>query len=263
MRLSEEQFELIEAYLKNELSAADRVSFESDIQADVELHEEVERQRDLRLGMRALGIQQALERARTQYETTASATTSATKESTIVRPLSTWRYWAAAASVAVVLGVGYYAYQQSASRQADIAYTETATSDTNDELLKSFPSGTVSPETRTTFLDALRNYKAGKYDQVIEQLKTLPADKQTIHYKNYFLGLSYLADKQLTRAIPLLSQAQESPSFQIRQKAEWFLALSYVKSNQKERALPILKRISADKAHPFHSLAQRVLRKID
>lgn len=259
MRLTEEQYELIEAYLKNELSATDRASFETDIQTDAELRAEVDRQRDLRLGLRALGIQQALERARTQYKASLPTTESAA----VVRSLTTWRYWAAAASVVVILGIGYYAYQQTANRQADIAYAETVTSDTNDELLKSFPSDNVPLETRTTFLDAFRNYKAGKYDQVIEQLKTLPTGKQTIHYRNYFLGLSYLANKQPANAIPLLSKAQASPSLKIRQKAEWFLTLAYIKNNQKERALPILTRISTDKAHPFQLLAQRVLRKIE
>lgn len=37
MKLSEEQYELIDAYLTNELSAADRVAFEKDLQADNEL----------------------------------------------------------------------------------------------------------------------------------------------------------------------------------------------------------------------------------
>lgn len=262
MRLTEEQYELIEAYLNNELSAPDRASFERDVQADAELQAEIDRQRDLRLGLRAMGIARALEQTRTNYKTSAATATSANKELTVVRQLPVWRYWAAAASVVIVLGVGYYAYQQTASRQVDIAYAETVTPDTNDELLKSFPSENVAPQTRTTFFDAFRDYKAGKYEQVIEQLHTLPADKQTIYYKNYFLGLSYLANKQPTNAIPLLNKAQTSPDLKIRQKAEWFLALAYIKNNQNERALPILKQISIDKAHPFQSLAKRVLRKV-
>lgn len=261
MRLTEEQYELIEAYLKNELSATDRVSFESDVEADAELKAEVDRQRDIRLGLQALGIQRALKRAKTQYKTSLPTATSERELLTVVRPLYKWQYWVAAASVVIVLGVGYYLYQQTASRQFDIAYTETVTSASNDDMLKSFPSENVAPETRTKFLDAFTNYKAGKYNQVIEQLKTLPADKQTIHYKDYFLGLSYLANKQPINAIPLLSKAQETPSIRLRQKAEWFLALAYVKNNQNEKALPILKRISIDKAHPFNSLAQRVLQK--
>ncbi|GAB2581768.1 hypothetical protein [Spirosoma areae] len=260
MKLSDDQYEIIEAYLTNELSAADRVLFENDLQANPELRQEVDRQRDLRLGLRALGIERALERAKTQYQATAPIAQATSANQPVVRPLVNWRYWAAAASV-VVLGVGYYAYQQTTDRQADIAYAETFSPD--DQLTKDFPSGTLSPTAQTQFLDALSNYRAGNYDKVIEQLTTLPADKQTIHYKNYFLGLSYLANKQPVEAIPLLLKAQAAPSAKLRQKAEWFLALAYVKNGQKEKALPTLKRISTDKAHPFQSLAQRVLQKIE
>lgn len=263
MKLSEDQYEIIEAYLTDELSAADRASFENDLRADIELREEVDRQRDIRLGLRAMGIERALERARNQYKATALAPETIADKQTVIRPLVNWRYWSAAASVVVILGIGYYTYQQSTDRQADMAYAETFTPDPTDQLTKDFPSGAVAPETRTQFLDALTNYKAGKYDNVIEQLRTLPADKQTIHYKNYFLGLSYLANKQPSEAIPLLSKARATPSEKLRQKAEWFLALAYVKNGQTKKALPMLKQISTDKAHPFQSLAQRVLQKID
>jgi hypothetical protein len=260
MKLTEAQYEILEAYLNNELSETDRVSFEEEIRADADLQMEVNRQRDLRLGLRGLGIQRALERAKTQYQENQSAKSSVLNEPSAVQPLTVWRYWVAAASVVVVLGIGFYAYQQTASRQVDLAYSETRNA--TDEWMKSFPADRVPPQTHKTFLEAFNNYKAGQYDRVIGQLKTLPADKQTIHYKNYLLGLSYLANKQPTEAIPLLGKARQSASPELRRKAEWFLALAYVKNDQKERALPILKRISTDKAHPFQSLAQKVIRKI-
>ncbi|GAB3991332.1 hypothetical protein GCM10028807_21170 [Spirosoma daeguense] len=265
MKLSEEQYEIIEAYLTNELSATDMASFESDMQENPELRDEVDRQRSIRLGLRAIGIERALERAKAQYNV--AATPSHQNQSqpiqTVVRPLSTWRYWVAAASVVLLVGIGYFTYQQVSDRQTDVAYAENFTPDSSDQLIKEFPSEQLTPDTRKQFLDALTNYKAGKYDEVIAQLRTSPTDKQTVHYRNYFLGLSYLANKQASNAIPLLAQAQAAPSAEIRQKADWFLALAYVKTNQKEKAVPMLKRISADPANPFQSVAQRVLQKID
>ncbi|MFD1145439.1 anti-sigma factor family protein [Larkinella insperata] len=262
MKLSENQFDLIEAYLNNELSAMDRASFENDIQTDPELSAEVSRQREFRLGLRALGIQKKLEQARSAYKSSLATDHPAPKRAARVQPFFKWQSWAAAASVILVLGVGYYAYEQTASRQADLAFAETVSANTNDDLLKSFPTEGVSSQTRATFLEAINQYKAGKYDRAIEQLKVLPADKKTVAYKNYLLGLSYLANKQSGRAIPLLIKAQQTTSIELHTKAEWFLTLAYVKNNQKERALPLLKRISLNKAHPFQSLAQRVLTKI-
>ncbi|MCX6215448.1 hypothetical protein [Spirosoma sp.] len=262
MKLSEDQYEIIEAYLTNELSAPDRASFERDLLADAELRAEVDRQRTIRMGLRALGIERALEQAKSQYNAELERTETAPADQSVVRPFISWRYWAAAASIVVVLGAGYYTYQQTTSQQTDVAFAEILASDPATELTKDFPAGELTPSTRTEFLEALRNYKSGKYDEVIARLKTLPADKQSVHYKNYFLGLSYLANKQPGAAIPLLTKAQASPSLTIRQKAEWFLALAYVKNGQKEKALPMLTKISTNRAHPFNSLAKQVLTKI-
>ncbi len=268
MNLSENQFELIEAYLTNQLSPTDRASFETDIAGDTDLLAEVNRQRDLRLGLRALGIERTLAQAKAKVEQAdnpiqeASLTDSLPVSQAVVRPLITWRYWAAAASVVLLLGVGYYAYQQSGSRQAEIAYADTFSPTSSDQLLKEFPTGSLPPSAQSQLLNALTNYRAGNYDKVIAQLKTLPADRQTIYYKDYFLGLSYLANNQPGNAIPLLKQARTAPSSAIRQKSDWFLALAYVKNGQTKKALPMLKQISSDKANPFRSLAQRVLQKI-
>lgn len=261
MNLSEEQYELIEAYLAGDLSETDKALLESEMQADAALQAEVNRQRDIRLGLRALAIEKVLKKAQENYKTSLVTATPEPVSTPVERPLVNWRYWVAAASVVAVLGIGYYAYQQTAIKAAEVAYVESFTPDSSDELLKEFPTD-ASVDVRQQFLDAFTKYKAGKYDQVIDKVKTLPDDKKTVHYKNYFLGLSYLANQQPTDAIPLLQRAQASSSIQLQQKSEWFLALAYVKNQEKEKALPILKRISTDKANPFASLAERVLQKI-
>ncbi|AQG82152.1 hypothetical protein [Spirosoma montaniterrae] len=258
MNFSEEDYELIEAYLANELSATDRAAFEADMQRNPDLQAEVSLQRNLRLGLRAIGIEKAVMQARSQYEAIKPAAAS-------VRPLvssRSWFYWAVAASIVAVLTIGYVAYQQT-TRPPDLAFIDTIAPNQSDDLAKELPVGAVSSNVRTQFLDAFTQYKAGRYDRAIEQLRTVPADKQSEPYKLYFLGLSRLANKQPARAIPLFKRAMNSPESSIRQKSEWFLALAYVKNGQNERALPLLKKVSNNNAHPFRQLAQEVLRKID
>ncbi len=268
MNLSEEQYDIIDAYLTNELSADDRASFEGDIQSDVELRAEVERQRNLRFGLRALGIERALVSAKANYQATVSSEAASSEMESItvrplVRPLTTWRYWAAAASIVLLLGTGYYFFQQQVAQRDAIAYAESVGPAASDQAMKGFPTNAFPVDARPQLLDAFRNYRAGKYDRVIDQLKTLPTDKQTIYYKNYFLGLTYLANRQPDEALPFLSSARTAPALALRQKATWFLALAYVKDGQKNKALPMLKQISTDKANPFNALAQRVLQKIN
>ncbi len=261
MNLSADDYELIEAYLANELSDTDRAAFEADMQRNADLLAEVTLQRNLRLGLRAIGIEQAVARARSQYEATTLQSGGAS-----VRPLGSlwgaWSYWAVAASVVAVLTIGYVAYQQTRP-SADLAFIDSVTRNQADELAKELPVGAVSPNARTQFLDAFNQYKAGRYDRAIEQLRTLPADKQSEPYKLYFLGLSRLANKQPAEAIPLLKRAMTSPSVTIRQKSEWFLALAYVKNGQNEKALPLLRAISNSKAHPFQKTAQKLLHEME
>ncbi|WP_338874418.1 hypothetical protein WBJ53_02250 [Spirosoma sp. SC4-14] len=263
MRLSEEQYELIEAYLTGELSEKDKAAFENDMKTDAKLAGEVSRQRELRLGLRALGIERVLKRAQADYKASVASDMSGVDNQVILRPLLNWRYWAVAASVAVLLSIGYYSYQVRADREAELAYNEAFTPESGDEFLKGFPSGNRSKTARKQLLDALASYKAGKYDQVIEKLITMPVDKQTIYYKNYLLGLSYLANNQALESISLLKMAMQAPDAKLQQKAEWILALAYVKSNENELAEPILSKISNDEANPFRSLAQKVLKKIN
>jgi hypothetical protein len=268
MKLSEEQYDIIDAYLTNELSADDRASFEGDIQSDTKLRAEVERQRNLRLGLRALGIERALVSAKAHYQATAlpegvSPEMQSVTVRPLVRPLTIWRYWAAVASIVLLLGAGYYFFRQQVMQRDEIAYAESFDPASSDQAMKGFPTNAFPSAVRVQLLDAFRNYKAGRYDRVINQLKTLPTDRQTIYYKNYFLGLSYLANRQPTEALPLLDSARMAPGLALRQKATWFLALAYVKDGQKNKALPMLKQISIDKANPFNALAQRVLQKIN
>lgn len=259
MKLTEEQYELIEAYLGNELSATDRASVEADMAADAEFRAEVDYQRSVRTGLQMLGIEQAVNRAKAQYVAGQAANASPT----LVRPLgqpdrSRWQYWAAAASVVLLLGVGYGAYQYN-SRQS---YTSSLLSAQSDDLLKEFPREGLSASARDQLVTALEAYRAGEYDKVIENVKALPENRQTVYYKDYLLGLSYLANREPVQAIPLLQSALATPSPVLRQKAEWILALAYVKNGQNEKALPILTRVSTNKANPYRKQAQQVLQKI-
>jgi hypothetical protein len=264
MTLSQEQFELIEAYLTNELSATDAQAFEQEMAADTALQEEVQTQRTLRMGLHALAIEQRLQRARQrvlEIEKEAFQPVAGQQE-TPVRPLPghtktiPWRYWAAAASVVLGFSFGVYWYQQ--QDVPELAYAETMSS---DQLTKGLPAD-LKPTDRQRIMDAISGYRAGRYDEVIDKLKIPSADRRTRYYQSYFLGLSYLADKQPEKAIQPLTDALGTLSVPLRQKANWFLALAYLKNKEKEKALPILESIRIDRAHPYRELADQVYTKV-
>ena len=264
MTPSQEQAELIEAYLANELSAVDMQTFEQDMAADPDLQAEVATYRQLRLGLKALAIEERLQRARQQVQANAEKADQLIDSQVPVKKLpvkssrsgTSWTHWAAAASVVLGLGLGLYIYQQ--QTLPELAYADTATA---DQLTKSLPA-TLLPTDRHRLLDAIRGYKAGQYDAVIEELKIPPADRQTAFYQDYFLGLSYLASKQYDKAVAPLKTALGTSSVLLRQKANWFLALAYLKNKQPARAISILNTIRADTTHPYHDLAGKVYEKV-
>ena len=262
MTLSQEQVELIEAYLANELSAADRQAFEQDIADDPAMQAELQTQRAMRLGLQALAIEQRLQRARQRVAEQANSTKgdADNQPDAPVKPLigtkqaPRWGYWAAAASVVIGLGFGLGVYWYQHQPAPELAYLDPATT---DQLTKSLPAD-LRPTDRQRIIDAIRGYKAGQYDKVVEQLRIPSADRRTVYYQHYFLGLGLLARKQYADAIAPLEAAQASLSLPLRQKASWFLAVAYLKNGEKEKALPILDAIRTDKAHPYHTLAEQV-----
>jgi hypothetical protein len=269
---SQAHFELIEAYLNQELSPADRQSFEREIAADDTLRQDLAIHERFRLGLRGLAIERRVRLAHERYtETLAAARPDIARPGTSEQqptPFSavhtggsTYRRWAAAASLVAVMGLGLYAYQRQ-SGHVELAYAGQSLNQSADQLTKGLPAN-LTPTDRATLLEAIRHYKAGQYDAVVEQLKIPAADQPTEAYRQYFLGLTYLTDKHPTEAILPLQQAVSTSSGTLRQKADWFLALAYVSNQQPALAKPILTRIGQDKAHPYYTLAQQVLVKIN
>ncbi|CCH02186.1 hypothetical protein FAES_4186 [Fibrella aestuarina BUZ 2] len=257
---SQAQFELIEAYLNQELSPADRQSFEQAMASDDALQADVRLHRSLRMGLHGLAVEQRVKQAHERYKARPDdEATSPTAEPTPLlapRQSAGWGRWAAAASVVLGLGVGYYFLQQPAE-PTSLAYAEQSLRQNDDQLTKSLPAH-LAPTERRQLLTAIEAYKTGRYDAVIDQLAIPAQDRQTEPYRHYFLGLTYLAKQQPTAAIAPLQEAVSQSTGALRQKADWFLALAYLKSEQSDLARPILNRISLDSTHPYHSLAEQL-----
>ncbi|MVM41298.1 hypothetical protein GO730_32475 [Spirosoma sp. HMF3257] len=277
MKLTEQQYELIEAYFNNDLSDTDRASFEGEFERDTDLKAEIQTQRELRLGLKALALDQRLKKAQQRWQQSNLSNHQIIQPQKDAEPtgkqilfgrqantqrLGGFQYWVAAAVLIVVSGVGIWLYQQnSASATLETAYMEAYQPDDTQFLTKDFPTDLPAND-RTKLLDIMQGYKAGNYASVIHQLETLPTEKQTLPYKNYFLGLSLLANKQADKAIPYLHLALTNSSGALAQKSTWFLALAYLKTGNKAEANQRLQTIAADPNQPFNGLARQVLARV-
>lgn len=263
MKLTEAQYELIEAYLNGELSPSDQASFEQDMALDTALADAVALQREVVSSFRAIGLERKLQQAHARWQATQESEPEA-----VIRPMpqSTRRsvnrvYWLAAASVMLVISLSIWLYRsQQTERNTSLAFNEAYQSDRSGDLSKNF-SADMQPRQQARFQSIYRQYQSGNYDAVIRELKTLPADQQTIHYRNYMLGLSYLAKKEPAKAVPYLTAALKTPTQTLHQKSEWFLALAYLQNGERDKAREALQRIAGLDSHPYHGLAAKVLLK--
>ncbi|OIN57007.1 hypothetical protein [Arsenicibacter rosenii] len=265
MKLTEAQYELIEAYLNRELSPTDQATFEQDMAQDPALAEAVALQQQVRDSFRAIGLERKLQQARERWQV--SQARESTPE-TIIRPMpqplprtSNRMYWLAAASVLLAVSLGIWLDRsQQTERTTSLAFNEAYQPDRSGDLSQSF-STDMRPRQQAQFRAIYHQYQTGNYDAVIRELKTLPADQQTIHYRNYMLGLSYLAKKEPSKAIPYLTSALKTPTRTLHQKSEWFLALAYLKNGETVNAREALQRIAGSASHPYRRLAEKVLAK--
>lgn len=160
MNLTIDQYDRIEAYLNGQLAAADQQAFEAEVAQNDELRVEVATQRDLRLGFRAAGIEQALLAAQQRHQQKQPQPN--VQETGRVLPFAgatrqvTWRHWAAAASVVVLLGAGWLTWQQQRSVNDLTNAVAMAERDLSDTSFKRMPLDSLVLTRKTTLSPATK-----------------------------------------------------------------------------------------------------------
>ncbi len=135
-----EQFDRIEAFLQGTLSEAEKRAFEQTLAVDETLRSEVEMQRNLRVGLRAVAIGKQVLEARNRSPAHAKPT--------IVKKLGTnWQSWKWAASLILMLGAGWLAWQANRP-MADAQLKGLAEQEMSDVRYKSMPFDSLEIITR-------------------------------------------------------------------------------------------------------------------
>lgn len=114
-------------------------------------------------------------------------------------------------------------------------------------------SGFVRPAYLDDLLQGMNFYNQQKY-QVAQNyfnqyLNVAPSDDQFYLSAQFYLAQTYLINKEVEIAIPLLENLIQRSDFQWSAAARWYLALSYVENGQKDRAQPILRQLLNNKEY--------------
>ena len=147
---------------------------------------------------------------------------------------------------------------------------ESGSQNNNKELIAMAEEFGGSPEFAGTFVRSAAEAESQfdsanvfirdkRYDEAIRMLKTIPNDNPEI-FLNARLNLGYLyfLKKNFRAAIPVLSDAANSPDYLYTEAAEWYLTLSYLGNNQQTQLKESLNKILADADHLYHKQAVKL-----
>jgi len=195
MNLTIEQFEKIEAYLNNNLSETEKVNFELSFIRNMELQEEINTYKELRLGLQALAIEKKLANARKRFEVIEEKTETKIVTFTPVRNFK-WQRIAVAASFFLVIGSGFFYKTKYYISSDAIAMTD------QEMSYKSLPIELPNDATiiyknrilqdKAQYFLALTYIKKGNKQKAKKVLKLIISDKKHLYFKKGQLLLNKL-----------------------------------------------------------------------
>jgi hypothetical protein len=264
MELSDELLEQIGAYLSGKLSAEEKDRFHDRLAIDPLLQQEVAIQQELKQGLSFLaqkdrfkqlhadldkrGLLSEIQSGTSEPNRTDSPIPD-TKATPFSKNLETprqsfrygWASWAMAASIVLVLGIGWVLYRNQTQKQDELAQNERIFNNFFSAEIKSEPHLSddpdrvaSSPDNGQTGADSVRLHA------LVERLQRV--EPQPV------IG-------ELT-ALSASSPGHWSAS------AQWYLALAYLKNNQRTEAEIRLQKISQLNGHPYQQEARRLLNQL-
>lgn len=230
--ITPELLETVERYYNGTMARQERTHFEEQLHKDAAFKTLVEDLRITVLGIETQALKEQMEDYHKEVPTHNPLVTPTTK----VRFLS-FSKLAIAAGILITLGVFWF-----------------LSGSTNDRLYAKYfipdpglPT-TMSASDNFAFYDAMVNYKQGDYHTAIAKWQKLEQKAPENDTLNYFLGVAYLADKNVEKAVPYLNKTTNNPESVFLEDAYYYLGLAYLKSDKVEEASQAFQKSKSDKS---------------
>lgn len=142
-----------------------------------------------------------------------------------------------------------------------------------DDMSQSIDMGlsTRGSNTPQETIDALKKVRQGfdhyndkQYKEAIklfEEHLAYSADKYDAKGIKFYLGVSYLAEKQTAAAQKVFEELTQLEKFNRKEDSKWYLALTYIQAQNKTAAKSILTELS--QSNKYKTQAQEMLAKAD
>ncbi len=226
--ISQEEFEAIEQYIRQEMPVEEKVEFAKRLSEDVVFQQKFETARLLLVGVREAGLSKKLEDFHRDLPAPEESTNPSHRRTISIKT------WLVAASVIVILGFGSLLYLNRNSNEEKIfeAYYEpdpgliSAMDVTNNYL----------------FDRAMIDYRTGKYDDALKTWENMLISKPGNDTLNYFIGSAYLAKGQTEQALARFKETIAKPKSYFYNDALWYTGLSFLKENKIKEAISAIEK---------------------
>lgn len=231
---AEERSERIEQYLQGRLTPAEAVAFESEMQTDPTLAEEVALERDLLEFMGETDVK--------SFRATVDKVHQQKREARII-PLAGRRTWALAASVLVLVATGYFVLDRvlaPSPQNLYHAYFETpAAEEFMDPAIFRSRDGASEKQDLRGLEKVATLYRNGQYAEALAAMQAVePADAAAHAYQ---LGVLYLVNDQPEAALQELTPGEAANP----DGARWYRALALLQLDRPAEAREPLEQLRA------------------
>ena len=227
--------ELIEKYFAKSLNNDEKSLFDQLMQTSETFREQVVYEEDVQKAI-TLNERQALKEKLQSFE--------------IKKPKRNYTIWYAAASFAVMLGIGFWTFSNDVDTNA-----------VYEEYYQSYPNvvaPTVRGENSTDIKsEAFYSYDSGDYTKALTLFSKL-YDTEKDDYSLFYKSMSLMELKRFDEALSSFEQFDLQKNNGFTPYVKWYKALTLVKLEQEEKALVLLQEL-ANSANPMQKMAKDII----
>lgn len=232
-RNTEELWDRIERYLRDEMSSEERSGFESEIATDKSLKQEVELHRMVH---DTLGDPAETRFRETLADVIDKKTTEKPQPAKVRKLIPDWRLISVAATVLIALGVFTW-------------FNPMSTSDQFADNFDAYPmvltqrSQADTAQMDVLITEAVRYYESQEYPEAAASFGRLAQlDPGAVTFP-FYQAISHIASGDLDQAIPLLEDVLTRPDHLLIEQTRWYLGLALWGNGDEERSRQVLGEI--------------------
>ncbi len=224
--ISQELLETVERYHNHTMPQDERKTFEQRLENDAEFNTLVNDIQSFLYGIEQQALKEKLEEFHEEIPIRMDTEQKASK-------VRQFQFMKIAAAAVIVIAVGCFWFLNGSSNER-----------LYDNYFKPDPGlpTTMSSTDNYVFFDAMVNYKQGDYKKAISKWEVLQNKAPQNDTINYFIGVAYLADKNVDKAIPYLNKTISTSNSVFIDDAYYYLGLAYLKNDHIEQAKAAFKK---------------------